>query len=106
MTTIFYRRPLMHKTTLRPGKGNATPPETELTAQHGGVLLAKDGVRVNGKLISECTLFHGEPARLLSEQITLESIRGTRFAHMLPATYIDQSGSVCEGKTGRVIFKA
>lgn len=106
MTLVFYRR--LQNQVLRLGTGGAKPPlQGKLVAREGDVMLTIDGVLIDGRLIKEFVLFHGEPPMLLRCDIPIETIRlSASVSGKLPPAYIDQDGSVKEGATGKVIFKA
>lgn len=106
MTTLFYYRNTSRKP-VRAGTGELQAPFTQLVAHEGDVLLTSEGVFIKGVLIKDCVLFHGEPPTLMRCDIPLETIRlNSRTVDKIPLTYIDQQGNVCEGRTGKVIFKA
>jgi hypothetical protein len=106
MTTLFYYRN-DQLAPVRAGTGKTFAQHKRLSVHQGSVLLTGDGVFVHGQRIKQCVLFHGEPATLMCCDIPLESIRlNSRMVDKIPLTYIDQQGNVCEGATGRIIFKA
>lgn len=107
MTILFYYQNDPCPAVMRAGTGRTFEQRKRLVAHEGGVLLTSDGVFVYGKPIKECVLFHGEPPTLMRCDIPLEVIRNSaRCKGKLPLTYIDETGSVKEGATGKVIFKA
>lgn len=77
-----------------------------LTCYEGEVSLSRKGVRINGRLIKRVILFDGEPARLIRCDFNLDSVRNNRrLCARLPLTYIDEQNNVCEGATGKIIFR-
>ena len=108
MTLVFYRKPnsLM---VLMTGTGKPTTQlQGKLVAREGDVLLTEKGIKIDGRLVKDFTLFTGDPMpRLTIERIPLSVIRDwKRTRDKLPATFIDMDNNVVEGPTGRIIFNA
>lgn len=110
MTRLFYFKN-SQQTAIHAGTGKPQRVYKRLTYEDKNIVLGSEdeatgGVRVGGLRVKEFALFHGEPIpHLLHDTGILDDIRRA-MPDKLPATYIAQNGSVYEGATGKVIFKA